>query len=59
MITVEDDEGVARLWLSHGKANLLDLELCETFSERLDELAEAIHPSRYVRGSDILDIFGR
>ncbi len=25
----------------------------------LDELAEAIHPSRYVRGSDILDIFGR
>jgi hypothetical protein len=24
----------------------------------LDELAEAIHPSRYVRGSDILDIFG-
>ncbi len=25
----------------------------------LDELSEAIHPSRYVRGSDILDIFGR
>ncbi|MAG31092.1 MAG: hypothetical protein CL908_09410 [Deltaproteobacteria bacterium] len=25
----------------------------------LDELAETIHPSRYVRGSDILDIFGR
>ena len=25
----------------------------------LDELAEAIYPSRYVRGSDILDIFGR
>jgi filamentous hemagglutinin family protein len=25
----------------------------------LDELGEAIHPSRYVRGSDILDIFGR
>ena len=25
----------------------------------LDELAEAIHPSRYVRGSDILDIFGQ
>lgn len=25
----------------------------------LDELAEAIHPSRYVRGSDILDIFGK
>lgn len=24
----------------------------------LDELAETIHPSRYVRGSDILDIFG-
>ena len=24
----------------------------------LDELSEAIHPSRYVRGSDILDIFG-
>ena len=23
-----------------------------------DELAEAIHPSRYVRGSDVLDIFG-
>ncbi|MGH0037703.1 MAG: filamentous hemagglutinin N-terminal domain-containing protein [Myxococcota bacterium] len=23
-----------------------------------DELSEAIHPSRYVRGSDILDIFG-
>ena len=25
----------------------------------LDELSEAIHPPRYVRGSDILDIFGR
>ena len=25
----------------------------------LDELSEAIHPSRYARGSDILDIFGR
>jgi hypothetical protein len=25
----------------------------------LEELSEAIHPSRYVRGSDILDIFGR
>jgi hypothetical protein len=25
----------------------------------LDELSEAIHPSRYVRGSDILDIFGQ
>jgi hypothetical protein len=25
----------------------------------LDELSETIHPSRYVRGSDILDIFGR
>ena len=24
----------------------------------IDELAEAIHPSRYVRGTDILDIFG-
>ena len=25
----------------------------------LEELAETIHPSRYVRGSDILDIFGQ
>jgi filamentous hemagglutinin family protein len=25
----------------------------------LDELSETIHPSRYVRGSDILDIFGQ
>ena len=25
----------------------------------VDELAETIHPSRYVRGSDILDIFGQ
>ena len=25
----------------------------------LDELSEAIFPSRYVRGSDILDIFGQ
>jgi hypothetical protein len=24
----------------------------------VDELSEAIHPSRYVRGSDVLDIFG-
>ena len=23
------------------------------------ELAQAIHPSRYVRGSDVLDIFGQ
>ena len=40
MITVEDEDGVARVWLSHGKANLLDLEFCETFAERLDELAD-------------------
>ena len=25
---------------------------------RRDQLEQAIHPSRYVRGSDILDIFG-
>ena len=24
----------------------------------IDELAEAVHPSRYVRGTDILEIFG-
>ncbi|MEE8581778.1 MAG: hypothetical protein V3T33_09335, partial [Myxococcota bacterium] len=24
----------------------------------IDELAELIHPSHYVRGSDVLDIFG-
>jgi hypothetical protein len=29
----------------------------ETIS--VDELAEVIHPSRYVRGSDVLDLFGR
>jgi hypothetical protein len=24
----------------------------------IEELAEAVRPSRYVRGSDVLDIFG-
>jgi filamentous hemagglutinin family protein len=51
-----------RLGLSPGEFRKIQREwLAEIQPDgiSLDELSEAIHPSRYVRGSDILDIFGR
>ncbi len=51
-----------RLGLSPGEYRRIQqrwLEQIRPDGITLDELAEAIHPSRYVRGSDILDIFGR
>lgn len=51
-----------RLGLSPGEFRRIQagwLEQIQPDGITLDELAEAIHPSRYVRGSDILDIFGR
>lgn len=50
-----------RLGLSPGEFRRIQrgwLEKIQPEGIGLDELAEAIHPSRYVRGSDILDIFG-
>jgi len=50
-----------RLGLSHGEYRQIQLGWLEAIQPEgisLDELSEAIHPSRYVRGSDILDIFG-
>ncbi len=41
MLHLEQREGVTLLVLAHGKANALDLELCEGLSEKLDELQEA------------------
>jgi hypothetical protein len=51
-----------RLGLSPGEFRIIQddwLRRIQPDGITLDELAEAIHPSRYVRGSDILDIFGR
>jgi len=51
-----------RLGLSRGEYRQIQLGWLEAIQPEgisLDELSEAIHPSRYVRGSDILDIFGR
>ncbi|MCR9095554.1 MAG: hypothetical protein NXI30_15135 [bacterium] len=51
-----------RLGLSRGEFRVIQREWLEAIQPEgitLDELSEAIHPSRYVRGSDILDIFGR
>ncbi len=51
-----------RLGLSPGEFRRIQrgwLEKIHPEGIALDELAETIHPSRYVRGSDILDIFGQ
>ena len=51
-----------RLGLSPGEFREIQLEWLKEIQPQgisLDELSEAIHPSRYVRGSDILDIFGQ
>lgn len=51
-----------RLGLSSGEYRAIQREwlaMIQPDGIDLDELSEAIHPSRYVRGSDILDIFGR
>ena len=51
-----------RLGLSPGEFRRIQsrwLEAIQPEGITLTELSEAIHPSRYVRGSDILDIFGR
>jgi len=42
----------------YGPVQLAWLEAIQPEGISLEELSEAIHPSRYVRGSDILDIFG-
>jgi hypothetical protein len=51
-----------RLGLSPGEYRPVQLDWLREIQPdgiTLDELSEAIHPSRYVRGSDILDIFGQ
>ena len=51
-----------RLGLSPGEFKRIQrgwLEKIRPDGIDVDELAETIHPSRYVRGSDILDIFGQ
>lgn len=51
-----------RLGLSPGEFRRIQSRWLESIQPEgisLTELSEAIHPSRYVRGSDILDIFGR
>ena len=51
-----------RLGLSPGEYRKIQREWLREIQPdgiTLDELAETIHPSRYVRGSDILDIFGQ
>jgi hypothetical protein len=51
-----------RLGLSPGEYRTIQREWLREIQPdgiTLDELSETIHPSRYVRGSDILDIFGQ
>jgi filamentous hemagglutinin family protein len=51
-----------RLGLSPGEYRSIQREWLREIQPEgitLDEFSETIHPSRYVRGSDILDIFGR
>jgi hypothetical protein len=51
-----------RLGLSPGEFKRIQrgwLERIRPDGIEVDELAETVHPSRYVRGSDILDIFGQ
>jgi len=51
-----------RLGLSPGEYRPIQAEWLRQIQPEgitVDELAETVHPSRYVRGSDILDIFGR
>ena len=47
-LTPAEYRSIQRSWLQDIKPEGITLE----------ELAELIHPSRYVRGSDVLDIFG-
>lgn len=50
-----------RLGLSPGEYRPIQAEWLRQIQPEgitLDELAETVHPSRYVQGSDILDIFG-
>ena len=61
-------QGLAALFRHHRRSGLTPAEyrgIQKTWIEDikpegigLGELAEAIHPSRYVRGSDVLDVFG-
>ncbi|MCP4036290.1 MAG: filamentous hemagglutinin N-terminal domain-containing protein [bacterium] len=49
------------LGLTPGEYNRIQLRWLQAIKPdgiSLEELAEAVHPSRYIRGSDILDIFG-
>jgi filamentous hemagglutinin family protein len=51
-----------RLGLSPGEYRPIQAEWLRQIQPEgitVEELAETVHPSRYVRGSDILDIFGR
>ena len=51
-----------RLGLSPGEFKRIQrgwLEKVKPEGIAIEELAETVHPSRYVRGSDILDIFGQ
>jgi len=51
-----------RLGLSPGEFKRIQhgwLEKIRPEGIEVEELAETVHPSRYVRGSDILDIFGQ
>ncbi|MEZ4278805.1 MAG: hypothetical protein R3F21_04200 [Myxococcota bacterium] len=64
--TLEDLDALFRyhrhLGLSPGEFKRIQrgwLERIQPDGISLEELAETVHPSRYVRGSDILDIFGQ
>ncbi|MFN8547043.1 MAG: enoyl-CoA hydratase-related protein [Candidatus Eisenbacteria bacterium] len=40
MLTIDRENGIALLRLQHGKANLMDLELCQALESALQELAD-------------------
>src|SRR5690606_3463872 len=41
VVSVSEQDGIALLTLAHGKANALDIELCEALAARIEDLREA------------------
>ncbi|MDX1594239.1 MAG: enoyl-CoA hydratase/isomerase family protein [Gammaproteobacteria bacterium] len=49
--TEKREDGVVVLTLAHGKANVMDLELCTVLAERFEALADAPPPALVVTGT--------
>jgi len=56
MIDLKIDSGIAVVTMTHGKANALDIELCEALAKCFDELRRLDARAVVVTGQDV---FGR